>query len=127
MNSGGLVGGDVFGHPALWRGDGRRLPFGQEQEEGTVRHLTEDGCMVLEKRNSGRLSFFFGRPQELVPLEELLPPEVRGLYVTKVDAVSPSGRMLLSCAFDPSSTQNTVQVLLVPKALKEEMADLARI
>lgn len=120
VNSGGLVGGDVFGHPALWRGDGRRLRFGGEGRTGSVRHITEDGCLILELREGNRVFFHFGRPQELVPLEDLLPPEVKGLYVTKVDAVSPSGRMLLTCALDPNSTDNTAQVLLAPKALKEE-------
>lgn len=121
VNSAGLVGGDVLGHPALWRGDGRRLPFGRESAVGSVRHITEDGCIVLEEREGSRVRFFFGRPDQLIPLEDLLPGEVRGLYVAKVDAVSPSGRMLLTCALDPNVTANSVQVLLAPKALKESL------
>lgn len=117
VNSQGLVGGDVFGHPALWQKDGRRVIFGQESQTASVRHLTRDGKLVLECKQGRRLCFKFGPPEALVAIEDLLPPEVAGLYVAKVDALTPSGRMLLTCALDDQSLDNCVQVLLKPKGL----------
>lgn len=134
VNSKGTVGGYITNaegtkdFAVLWTLDGKisdlsnKFPLARSSK---VQFLTEDGCAMVETINAinGVKSFFYGRSEDLTPLENLLPKDIATLYIGSIDAVSSMGRVLLSCS--PNSlSSNSAQVVLIPRSLKSQGSDV---